>query len=99
MKESYVYKHLHYDPRLANYSPRPAVHWFSYTDLCKLGRQVGFTQFYSRLDLVSRLAPSVQGRAYRKILLHLVGSGLQNPWIRALALLQYGNSIFMLRRP
>ena len=28
LKESYVFQHLHYDPRLANYTTRPAVHWF-----------------------------------------------------------------------
>ena len=26
VKESYVFKHLHFDPMLANYTPRPAVH-------------------------------------------------------------------------
>ena len=26
VKESYVFQHLHFDPTLANYSPRPAVH-------------------------------------------------------------------------
>ena len=30
VKESYVFAHLHYRPQLANYSLRPAVHWFSF---------------------------------------------------------------------
>jgi ubiquinone/menaquinone biosynthesis C-methylase UbiE len=46
VKESIVFQHLHYDPRLANYAPLPAVHWFSFSQLCSLGRQAGFSQFY-----------------------------------------------------
>src|SRR5439155_15903206 len=29
VKESYVFRHLHYEPTLANYTGRPAVHWFT----------------------------------------------------------------------
>ena len=50
VKESYVFLHLHYRPELANFTERPAVHWFSYADLCALGRDVGFSSFYSPLD-------------------------------------------------
>ena len=95
VKESYIYKHLHYDPRLANYAPRPAVHWFTFADLCRLGRQVGFAQFYSLLDLVDLGAASVSGHVLRRMLLNRVR---YNPWLRAVALTQYGNSIFMFKR-
>ena len=33
VKESYIFHHLHYDPRLARYTERPAVHFFSYSEL------------------------------------------------------------------
>jgi SAM-dependent methyltransferase len=32
VKESYVHRHLHVDPSLANFSERPAVHWFTFDD-------------------------------------------------------------------
>jgi ubiquinone/menaquinone biosynthesis C-methylase UbiE len=96
VKESYVFHHLHYDPKLANYSPRPAVHWFSYTDLCALGREAGFGQFYSKLDLADENSPQIQKRASTRFLYRYAKF---HPWLRALALLQYGNSIFMLKRP
>jgi len=95
VKESYVFQHLHYDPSLANYTPRPAVHWFSYPDLCKLGRQAGFAQFYSLIDLVDSDRPSVSKSWLRRFLLDKVR---YNPWLRALALTQTGGSIFMLKR-
>ncbi len=96
VKESYVFSHLHYAPHLANYSTRPAVHWFTFAELCKLGRQVGFAQFYSRLDFAGSWE---HGSALRRFL----KAGLQKsitkyPWIRALALAQYGNAIFMYKR-
>lgn len=53
LKESYVFMHLHYKPELARYSSKPAVHWYSYSDLCKLGRNAGFFSFYSLIDLIS----------------------------------------------
>jgi SAM-dependent methyltransferase len=96
VKESYVYKHLHYDPSLANYSLRPAVHWFTFTELCKLGREVGFAQFYSLIDLVDSDAPSVKRRWFRR---WLVQHCRYHPWLRSLGLTQYGSSIFMLKRP
>ena len=95
VKESYVFKHLHFDPKLANYSPRPAVHWFTYPGLCRAGREAGFAQFYSLLDLVDSGAPSVRRGHLRRPLLGLVRN---RPWLRALALTQFGNSIFMLKR-
>src|SRR5712692_2654124 len=45
VKESYVFDHLHYNPKLANYFSLPAVHWFCFSDLCKLGRDAGFSKF------------------------------------------------------
>ncbi|MGB9937072.1 MAG: class I SAM-dependent methyltransferase [Methanobacterium sp.] len=53
LKESYVFMHLHYRPELARYTSIPAVHWFSYSELCKLGRDAGFFSFYSLIDLIS----------------------------------------------
>src|SRR6478672_9661879 len=44
VRECYAYHHLHYDPRLAHFTDRPAVHWFSYSDLCKRGREAGFAR-------------------------------------------------------
>jgi len=100
VKESYVFKHLHFAPHLSNFSPRPAVHWFTFTDLCKLGRYVGFAQFYSHLDLADRNDPSVKSNPLRRFLIsNLQPRVIQNPWLRALALTQLGNSIFMYKRP
>ena len=95
IKESYVFKHLHYDPKLANYTPRPAVHWFSYAELCNLGRSVGFSQFYSLIDLLNTDSETIRKSALRKFLLNKVR---YNPWLRSLSLIQYGSSIFMLKR-
>jgi len=95
LKECFVFQHLHYDPRISNFTPRPAVHWFTYSELCASGRQAGFGQFYSPLDLAAPDDPSVQGSSLRKWFLKMVRS---HPWFRALALRQYGNSIFMLKR-
>ena len=97
VKECYVYKHLHYEPSLANYSLRPAVHWFTYADLCAAGREVGFAQFYSLIDLVDADAPSLKRGSFLRRA--LVQRFRYNPWLRALGLLQYGSSIFMLKRP
>ncbi len=99
VKESYVFKHLHFAPHLSNFSPRPAVHWFTFTDLCKLGRYVGFAQFYSHLDLADINDPSVKTNRMRRFLISKLHSRvIQNPWLRALALTQFGNSIFMYKR-
>ncbi len=97
VKEGYVFKHLHYAPHLANYSVRPAVHWFCYTELCRLGREVGFAQFYSRLDFKGSYATG--GALKRFLKATLQNATAKSPWIRALALLQYGDAIFMYKRP
>ena len=95
IKESFVFHHLHYDPSLADYTLRPAVHWYSYADLCKLGRQAGFHQFYSILDLLELDDPSIAKSKVRRFLLNKLKF---NPWLRALALTQIGTPMFMLRR-
>jgi 2-polyprenyl-6-hydroxyphenyl methylase/3-demethylubiquinone-9 3-methyltransferase len=95
VKESYVFKHLHYDPALANGTTRPAVHWFSYADLCRVGRYAGFAQFYSLLDLLSSEDSAVQKSVLRKLALRKIQ---RNPWLRAMALSQVGGNIIMLKR-
>lgn len=95
VKESFVFHHLHYDPSLADYTLRPAVHWYSYADLCKLGRQAGFHQFYSLLDLLETSDASITASKVRKYLLNKLKF---SPWLRALALTQIGTPMFMLKR-
>jgi len=96
VKESYVFRHLHYDPTLAHFTPRPAVNWFSFSDLCRLGRRGGFAQFYSLVDLVSPDAPYIRKSVLRRTFLQAVQ---QRPWLRALVLTLFGNAIVMLKRP
>ena len=100
VKESYVFQHIHYDPSLANYTERPAVHWFKFEDLCRLGREAGFFQFYSHLDLKRAKPADFSGsdrtrRLKAKALRHVQ----RYPWLRALALTQRGGMIFMVKRP
>lgn len=101
VKECYIFHHLHHDPSLAHYSPRPAVHWFTFEDLCQLGRQVGFAHFYSRFDFDPYKSTEGEGKrsSFRQRIknkaLHLVG---HHPWLKALALTQFGNIIFMVKR-
>lgn len=95
LKESYVHQQLHYRPEIANFTPRPAVHWFSFAQLCKLGRDAGFAQFYSPLDLVDRDDSYVRRGRLRGPLLDVVR---RSPGLRALALLQFGSAIFMWKR-
>ena len=101
MKEGYIFQHLHYQPALANFTERPAVHWFTYSKLCSLGREVGFSSFYSPLDLRraedSKLARSPLRRAIQgsPLLLRLLQ---RTAWLRTLVLTQVGSDIFMKRR-
>lgn len=95
VKEAYVYYHLHFNPSLAHYTSRPAVHWFSYPDLCKMGRKAGFSQFYSKMDLLEPNDPSVAKGKLRRFFLDKTR---YRPWLRSLALTQFGDSIFMLKR-
>jgi ubiquinone/menaquinone biosynthesis C-methylase UbiE len=89
VKEGYVLRHLHYDPTLASYTPRPAVHWFTFSELCRLGRRVGFAWFYSSIDLMHN-RPGVAGLVARAC--------RWSPWIRALVLSQHGGGIYMVKR-
>jgi ubiquinone/menaquinone biosynthesis C-methylase UbiE len=99
VKESYVFRHLHYDPSLANYTERPAVHWFTFTDLCRLGRAAGFSEFYSHLDLRSPEPSSFSGGDFSRRLKSKALSYVQaNPWFRTIALTQRGGLIFMVKR-
>jgi len=95
LKEALVHHHLHYNPTLANYSTRPAVHWFSYADLCALGRQVGFYRFYPRFDGMRPTDPALAGARLRRLMLDKIQ---RSPIFRTLALLQFGGGIFMLKR-
>ncbi len=97
LKESYVYMHLHYRPELARYSSRPAVHWFSYSDLCKLGRNAGFFSFYSLIDLISE--DDINKRQDSTIIKKLLIKSKFNPLLRSF-LLKFtgiGQSIFMFK--
>ena len=94
VRECYVFHHLHYDPTLANYTFRPAVHWFTFSRLCELGRDNGFTQFYSLLDLLRQDDASVAGKWLRRRFLRLLQ---RNAWLRALALTQIGHTLVMLK--
>lgn len=96
LKEAYVHHHLHFDPSLANYTTRPAVHWFSYADLCRLGRGAGFFRFYSKLDVVTTKDPPIAASRLRRLLLPWIQT---SPLLRALALTQdAGGTVFMLKR-
>jgi SAM-dependent methyltransferase len=96
LKESYVFFHLHYRPSLANFTERPAVHWFSYPDLCALGRDAGFGQFYSHLDLRRDEARPTDPRG--RLRFALLRAVQRSPLLRTLALTQRGGEIFMLKR-
>jgi len=101
LKESYIFRHIHYDPSIANYTERPAVHWFSYADLCSVGRMAGFAQFYSPLDLRNLSDAESSGSPLKRWLfgqrwvLHAIQ---RNPLLRSLVLTQIGGQIIMLKR-
>lgn len=94
LKESYVHFQLHFRPELANLTTRPAVHWFTFADLCARGREAGFHRFYSRLDVLRPTDPSARSALRRR----LVSAAQRSPLVRSLLLLQYGGSVFMLKR-
>ncbi len=96
VKESFVFQHLHFNPSLADFTRRPAVHWFTYASLCRLGRRGGFYRFYSKLDLLESSDPGVTKSRLRRMLLDRVR---YNPWLRSAALTQVGGDcIFMVKR-
>ena len=94
LQEAFVFHHLHHDPSLANYSLRPAVHWFTYATLCRAGRDAGFSRFYSIIDLLSPADARVQRSLIQRIALRLNQAG---PWTRALVLTQFGGLIVMVK--
>jgi len=98
LQESFVFKHLHFDPDLANWSLRPAVHWFTYSDLCRLGREARFCQFYSIVDMLRPDDSVVRRNLLRRLVLRRMQL---SPWLRAivLTLTQRGGTIVMLKRP
>ncbi|MGH9420348.1 MAG: class I SAM-dependent methyltransferase, partial [Thermoanaerobaculia bacterium] len=69
VQESYVHAHLHFDPTLANYASRPAVHWLTFADLCALGRRAGFAWFYAVIDLIHDGDARLKRTALRRLLL------------------------------
>lgn len=96
VKESVIHSHLHFQPELADYTERPAVHWFTYADLCALGREAGFARFYSVTDLLRPHDPEVSGSWFRRAALSPVQNSLV---VRSLALTQIpGSTIFMVKR-
>lgn len=97
VRECYAFQHLHYDPRLAYYTDRPAVHWFTFEGLCELGRDAGFARFYSPFDVLEPDDPPLK----RNLLARwLVGYGQSNPWVRALILgaTYFGGIVIMAKR-
>lgn len=100
VRESFVFQHLHYQPGLARYTARPAVHWWSYAELCALGRRAGFASFYSPIDLIrTEDEPWARGALRRRLRRFLLPRIQTSPWLRALALTQYGDAIVMRKRP
>jgi hypothetical protein len=100
VKESYIFRHLHFEPKLANYAERPAVHWFTFAELCQRGREAGFAQFYSHLDLKTPEASNFGGgQATRRIKAQTLRYVQRSAWLRAAALSQVGGLIFMVKRP
>ena len=96
LRESFVFQHTHYDPSLANYTRLPAVHWFTYAKLCEMGREAGFARFYSLIDLMDENDPAVGPSRLRRALFR---RSRYNPWLRAAALVQYGDTIAMVKLP
>jgi len=95
VRESYIFEHYHRRPELANFTARPAVHWFTFASLCRLGRDAGFARFYGLVDLLRPTDPVVQRSRFRGLVLRLVQ---RSPWARALVLTQTGGTILMVKR-
>ena len=96
VKEGYINKHLNVSPQLASYTPIPAVNWFTYSELCRLGRFAGFGKFYSLLDVMDNTDPKMKKMPFAKFILKRVR---KNMWLRALFLSQRGGgTVFMYKR-
>jgi len=76
------------------------VHWFSFADLCALGREVGFARFYSPLDLRRRTDVPPTRNPLKRWLLQsrLLETVQRSAWLRSLVLTQIGTNIVMLKR-
>ena len=98
LKESYIFMHLHYRPELAEYSSRPAVHWFCYSDLCQIGRTSGFCSFYSPIDLMSEKDDISHQKSGS--LKKYLPSVKYSPFLRSMVLTftSAGSEIFMIKR-
>ena len=94
LQETIVYHHLHSDPTLANYSLRPAVHWFTYSSLCRHGRDAGFSRFYSLIDVLTPSDDTVAQSLFRR---SVIGMLQRHPLLKALALTQVGHTIIMVK--
>jgi 2-polyprenyl-6-hydroxyphenyl methylase/3-demethylubiquinone-9 3-methyltransferase len=92
LKEALVFHHLHYKPSLANYSLRPAVHWFTYSSLCRHGRDAGFSRFYSLIDVLRPEDRSVAASPFRRSVIRIVQ---KHPMLKAVALTQVGHIIMV----
>jgi hypothetical protein len=96
VRESFVYRQLHFNPSLANVTRRPAVHWFTYAGHCRLGRRSGLYRSYSKLDLFESDDFGVTKSRLRRMLLDRVR---HDPWLRSAALTEVaGDCIFMVKR-
>lgn len=96
VKEGYINRHLQKKPSLASFTPLPAVHWFTYSELCRLGRYAGFGKFYSLVDVMNPEDPKVNKIPFIKSLLKMVKN---NMWLRAFFVSQRGGGIiFMYKR-
>jgi SAM-dependent methyltransferase len=97
VKECFVFHHLHHDPSLANFSERPAVHWFTFSELCELGREAGFGHFYSPVDVMDATDEPFRDHPMRRMALQAIQG---SPFMRAavLAFTAVGGSIVMMKR-
>ncbi len=69
-------------------------HCYYYSELCKLGRNVGFAKFYSLFDLSEVNDPWIKNSLIRRRLLGFVKS---NACLKAIALFQV-STIYMYKR-
>ena len=92
LKEAFVFHHLHYKPSLANYSLRPAVHWFTYSSLCRHGRDAGFSRFYSLIDVLRPRDATVASSRLRRTVIRMAQ---KHPLLKAIALTQVGHIIMV----
>lgn len=96
LRECVIHQQQRYDPSLARFTTRPAVHWFTYAGLCRLGRSAGFYRFFSLTDALRIDDPEIDGHPLRG---RILGAVQRRPLVRCLALTQLpGSTVFMVRR-